>query len=117
MLDATEGLSVVYEKSGRHREALAALREAVALREKATARDREKTIAEAQAKFSAERKDNEIQRLSLENARREAEIDARAWQQRLWATAALAMAMGAVLLMLLIKRAPATGSWKTATRC
>lgn len=107
VLDATEGLSVVYEKSGRHREALAALREAVALREKATARDREKTIAEAQAKFSAERKDNEIQRLSLENARREAEIDARAWQQRLWATAALAMAMGAVLLMLLIKRARA----------
>ncbi|UUZ48297.1 tetratricopeptide repeat protein [Massilia sp. B-10] len=38
VLDATEGLSVVYEKSGRHREALAALREAVALREKATAR-------------------------------------------------------------------------------
>jgi diguanylate cyclase (GGDEF)-like protein len=107
VLDATEGLALVYEKSGRHREALAALREAVALREKATVRDREKAIAEAQAKFSAERKDNEIQRLSLENGRRQAEVDARAWQQRLWATAALAMAMGAALLMLLVKRARA----------
>lgn len=107
LLDATEGLALVYEKSGRHREALAALREAIALREKATASDREKAIAEAQAKFSAERKDNEIQRLSLENARRQAEVEARAWQQRLWATAALALAMGAALLMLLVKRARA----------
>jgi diguanylate cyclase (GGDEF)-like protein len=107
VLDAAEGLALVFEKSGRHKEALAALREAVALREKATARDREKAIAEAQAKFSAERKDNEIERLSLENARRQAEVDARAWQQRLWATAALALAMGAALLMLLVKRARA----------
>ncbi|SHG65457.1 tetratricopeptide repeat-containing diguanylate cyclase [Massilia sp. CF038] len=107
VLDATEGLAQVYESSGKYREALAALREAIALREKATLREREKAIAEAQAKFSAERKDNEILRLSLENGRRQAEVAARAWQQRLWATAALALAMGAALLMLLVKRARA----------
>ncbi|HEY0065474.1 MAG TPA: diguanylate cyclase, partial [Telluria sp.] len=107
VLDATEGLAQVYESSGKFREALASLREANSLREKASVREREKAIAEAQEKFSAERKDNEILRLSLENGRRQAEVAARAWQQRLWATAALALAMGAALLMLLVKRARA----------
>lgn len=107
VLDATEALADVYERSGKHREAAAALRDFIALKDKAALRDREKAIAEAQEKFSAERKDHEILRLSLENGRRQAEVAAKAWQQRLWATAALALAMGAALLMLLIKRARA----------
>lgn len=107
LLDAVETLALAYERSGKHREAAAALREFIALKEKATRRDREKAIAEAQEKFSGERKDHEIQRLSLENGRRQAEVAAKAWQQRLWATAALALAMGAALLMLLVKRARA----------
>jgi diguanylate cyclase (GGDEF)-like protein len=105
VLDAVESLALAFERSGKHREAVAALREFIALKEKATLREREKAIAQAQEKFSGERKDHEIQRLSLENGRRQAEVAAKAWQQRLWATAALALAMGAALLMLLVRRA------------
>lgn len=107
VVDATESLALVYERSGRHHEAVEALRKLIALKEEATLRDREKAIAEAQYKFSGERKDHEIQRLSLENGRREAEMAARIWQQRLWAMAALALAMGAVLLYMMVKRARA----------
>jgi diguanylate cyclase (GGDEF)-like protein len=104
LIDATEALAQVYETGGRHREALATLRKFIALKQTATLAEREKAIAEAQEKFSGERKDLEIQRLSLENARRQAEVNARAWQQRLWAVAALALALGGVLLIQLVSR-------------
>ena len=106
-MDVTQVLSDAYERTGKHKEALAALRSYVKLKEEATLLDRNKAIAEAQEKFSAERKDGEILRLSLESRGRQAEVDARLWQQRLWATAALALALGGALLMLMIKRSRA----------
>lgn len=105
LIDATEAQAAVYENTGRHREALVALREFNKLKNEATQKEREKALAEAQEKFSAERKDNEIVRLSLENAKREAEVQARAWQQRLWAMAAVALALGGALLIQMIARA------------
>ncbi len=107
VLDATRNLADGYERAGRNKEALATLHTYVKLNEEASKRDREKAIAEAQEKFSGERKDLEIQRLSLENRSRQAEVDARVWQQRLWATAALALALGGALLILMIKRSRA----------
>lgn len=104
LIDATEAQAFVYESGGRHREALATLRKFIELKQAATLREREKAVAEAQEKFSTERKDLEIERLSLENGRREAEVAARAWQQRLWATAALALALGGALLMQVVSR-------------
>jgi diguanylate cyclase (GGDEF)-like protein len=104
---STAALSVAYEKAGRYKDALGALQTVLKIQEEAKKRDREKAIAEAQEKFSGERKDNEILRLSLENRSREAEVAARVWQQRLWATAALALALGGALLMLMIKRSRA----------
>ncbi|MFL6657044.1 MAG: diguanylate cyclase [Massilia sp.] len=105
VIDATNALADVYERSGKNKEALGVLHSFIALKEEASHDDREKAIAEAQEKFSGERKDNEIVRLSLESSRRQAEIDARAWQQRLWATVAVALALGAALLIQMIKRA------------
>ncbi|WP_426212317.1 diguanylate cyclase [Massilia sp. TWP1-3-3] len=107
VMDATRGLADGYERAGRHKDALATLHAYVKLKDEATLREREKAIAEAQEKFSGERKDNEILRLSLESRGRQAEVDARVWQQRLWATAALALALGGALLMLMIKRSRA----------
>lgn len=107
VLDATQALADGYERAGRHKEALAALHAFVKLKDEASQRDREKAIVEAQEKFSGERKDNEILRLSLESRGRQAEVDARLWQQRLWATASLALALGGALLILMIKRSRA----------
>ena len=103
-LDATNILAVVYERAGRHREAAQTLRKFIELKNEAALKEREKAIAEAQEKFSAERKDHEIQRLSLENGVRQAEVTARAWQQRLWATAAVALFLGAALLAQVVAR-------------
>ena len=100
-------LSRGYERAGKHKEALASLHTVMKLQDQAHQREREKAIAEAQEKFSGERKDNEITRLSLESRGRQAEVNARAWQQRLWAMAALALALGGALLMLMIKRSRA----------
>jgi hypothetical protein len=65
--------------------------------------DREKVLADAKEKFSTERKDHEIQRLSLENSVRNAEVVAGAWKQRLWATAALALALEGVLAQMVAR--------------
>jgi diguanylate cyclase (GGDEF)-like protein len=107
LISTTMELSGAYERAGRYKEALAALQSGVKLQDEAKQHDREKAIAEAQEKFSGERKDNEIERLSLENRGRQAEVAARVWQQRLWATAALALALGAALLILMITRSRA----------
>lgn len=104
LIDALNGLASAYEKLGRNGEALATLRKATALKDAAVTEERDKVVSEAQEKFSAERKDHEIVRLSLENARRQAEVSARTWQQRLWAAAAVALALGGVLLIQIVKR-------------
>ncbi len=104
LIDATEVQAAVLQSAGRPAEALDTLRKFIELKQTATLRERERAVAEAQEKFSAERKDLEIERLSLENARRQAEVAARAWQQRLWATAALALGLGAALLIQMVSR-------------
>lgn len=89
----------VLEQAGRHREALAALRRVVALSGEITSAEREKAMLELQEQFSTERKSREIERLSLLHARAEAEVAARAWQQRLWAAVAVALLLSAALLV------------------
>lgn len=89
----------VLENAGRHREALAVLRRVVALSGELTSAEREKAILALQEQFSTERKTREIERLSLSNARAEAEVAARAWQQRLWAALAVVLLLSAALLV------------------
>ena len=88
----------VLERVGRDHEALAALRRVVKLSGDITSAEREKTVLELQEKFSAERKTREIERLSLSNARAQAEVAARAWQQGLWAALAVVLLLSAALL-------------------
>ena len=95
----------VLERAGRHREALAALRRVLELSGVITTAEREKAVLELQEKFSAERKNREIERLSLQNARAHAEVAARAWQQRLWVALALVLLLSAVLLVLWLREA------------
>lgn len=93
----------VLERAGRPGEALAALRRVVALSGDITTAEREKAVLELQEKFSAERKTREIERLSLSNARAQAEVAARAWQQRLWAAVAVALLLSSALLVLWVR--------------
>lgn len=95
---ATTNMMRVYREAGRYREALDAMLKAAELKDTLSSAERQKAAVLAQEQFSAARKDYEIQRLSLENARRAAEVSARSWQQRLWAALAVAMALAAVLL-------------------
>ena len=89
----------VLELAGRDKEALAALRRVFKLSADITSAEREKAVLELQEKFSAERKTREIERLSLSNARSQAEVAARAWQQRLWAAVAVGLLLSSVLLV------------------
>lgn len=104
VIDALNGLAGVYAGLGRHREAFESLQKATALKETAITAERDKVVSASQVKFSAQRKDHEIERLSLENARKQAEVSARTWQQRLWAAAALAMGLGGILLIQVVSR-------------
>ncbi|MBQ5946558.1 GGDEF domain-containing protein [Massilia sp. ST3] len=94
----------VLERAGRDREALAALRKWVKLSGDITSAEREKAVLELQEKFSAERKTREIERLSLQNARSQAEVAAHAWKQRLWAALAVVLLLSAALLVQWLRR-------------
>lgn len=98
----TEQVNVL-ERAGRDRAALVALRRMFTLSGDITTAEREKAVLELQEKFSGERKNREIERLSLSNARSQAEVAARAWQQRLWAAVAVVMLLSSVLLVLWVR--------------
>ncbi|GHA83910.1 tetratricopeptide repeat-containing diguanylate cyclase [Cognatilysobacter bugurensis] len=99
-IDLLDEKANVYELVGRPADALATLRRVIALDKELTQTQRDAVLVELQEKFSAERKSHEIDRLSTESARRQAEVEARTWQQRLWAAVAVAFALGTVLLWL-----------------
>lgn len=96
---ALRALAVVHHEAGRHREAYETLESAVDLKEKIADAERQQATVLAQEQFSAVVKDHEIQRLSLENAKRSAEVAAHTWKQRLWTAMAVALALGAALLV------------------
>ena len=98
----TEQVNVL-ERAGRDRAALVALRRMFTLSGDITTAEREKAVLELQEKFSGERKNREIERLSLSNARSQAEVAAQVWQQRLWFTVAVAMLLSSVLLVLWVR--------------
>ncbi len=99
MVDLLSEQVNVLERAGRDRAAFAALRRVLKLTGDITTAEREKAVLELQEKFSAERKTREIERLSMSNARAEAEVAARAWQQRLWAAVAVVLLLSSVLLV------------------
>lgn len=91
------------ETAGRVHQALAALRHLHQLTGDITSAEREKAVLELQEKFSAERKSREIERLSLLTTRAEAQVAARAWQQRLWLAVAVVFLLSTVLLVIWVR--------------
>lgn len=98
-------LADVCEYAGRPTEAMQALRRLVKLNEQVTSSQREQAVLALQEKHSAERKTREIERLQLENAKRDAELVARTSQQRLWAAVAVALTLAALMLAQWLGRA------------
>lgn len=101
---ATE-LVNVYENSGRYHDALIELHKVAKLQQKVTRAGREKAVLELQEKYAGERKSQEIRQLSAENAVRRAEVNAKTWQQRLWALLVAVLVLGSLLLGRMIRRA------------
>ena len=100
----TDALINVYESAGRYREAVEAMHKISALNQEMIQQEREKAVLELQEKYSAERKTREIEKLSQENRLKQAEVQARTWQQRLWAAMAVALALASIPLIQLLKR-------------
>lgn len=97
--DITGELIRIYKNAGRYREALEATEKVAAIEQEITRQERDKTVLELQEKYVADRRQQEIDRLTASNRVKQAELEAKAWQQRLWATLALALLAAAVALV------------------
>ncbi|WP_374435281.1 diguanylate cyclase domain-containing protein [Inhella sp.] len=81
------------EAAGRWQPALQTLRRWVTLDAELTRSQREQAIAQLQESVAAQQRLREIERLRLEQARGEAELQLRRWRERAWAGAALIVAL------------------------
>ena len=98
VVNMTTVLMTLLDENGRSREAVKLAHHIIKLNNELVQSQREDAILDMQEKYSAERKSREIERLSLENARKQAEVNARAWQQRMWAALAATLLLAAALL-------------------
>lgn len=89
----------IYEREGRYKEANAALHEVAGLEKQMTVQERERDVLALQEEFAAERKQREIERLSADNARKQALVEARNAQRWMWLAVAVALAMAALFLI------------------
>lgn len=103
-LKLLDDLIALHESLDQPQPALDAMRRWMTLDKEIVSRQREMAVRELQEKSLAERKDREIERLSLEGARKQAEAEGRIWQQRLWVAMALALLLSALLLMGWLRR-------------
>ncbi len=85
------------EAAGRAPAALQALRRWVSLNGELTTSAREQAIARMQERLDAQQRQREIERLRLDKAKGEAELQLRAWRERAWAGAALLVALLAAI--------------------
>lgn len=108
MAGISRELATVQAGAGRYRDAYRALRRSEAIEAGITRQAREKAVHELQARYSAERRSREIERLRTQNRIREAGVAARAWQQWLWVVIAVVFALAALLLSGWVRRARST---------
>lgn len=102
--EITQELVGIYERAGRYREAYQTLRGIGALQSEITRQMRDKMALELQEKYSTEKRQREIERLADANKVKEAELAVKTWQQRLWATLAVMLAVAGLALTQWLKR-------------
>ncbi|TZF87470.1 GGDEF domain-containing protein, partial [Cognatilysobacter lacus] len=94
----------IYKSAGRYREALEALEKVATQQQELTQQERDKTVLEMQERYDAQARQRDIDRLAAANRIKQAELAVRAWQQRLWAALAVALALAVVPLVQWMKR-------------
>lgn len=99
-----EELADVQERDGKPAAAIATMKQVLSLTRSISKGDRERATIELQEKYAADVRDREIERLQSAESLRASEQQVRVWQQRVWLAASIALALGAGLLVLLIKR-------------
>lgn len=81
------------------------IRERSALEQAITRQEREKAVLEVQEKYASETRQREIDRLTSANRIKQAQLEARTWQQRLFATLAILLGLAAIPLVRWLFRA------------
>lgn len=94
----SQELIAAYENAHRYREANALLHEIANQERQLTDQQRHRDILALQFQYSSERKNREIERLSLENAKQAALASARSSQRQVWLAASIALALALILL-------------------
>ncbi len=99
LIGITSELVGVYEYAGRYRDAFGTLRGIQPLQDEINRQVRDKAVLELQEKYSAERRQREIERLADANRIKEAQLTAQTWQRRLWAVLAITLSLAAIVLV------------------
>ncbi len=86
------------ETAGRAAAALQVMHRWAAMDKEATASQRDKEVTKLQETFASRQRAQEIDRLKQDNARRDVELQLRAWRERAWAAAAVMVALLAVIV-------------------
>lgn len=103
-LAITQELVRILKQAGRYQEALAALESSTALQAERTRQEREIAVLELQEKYSAERKNDEIEKLAAQNSLKQSELEVKKWQQRLWVALAIILTIGSLVLLQVVRR-------------
>ena len=103
-LSIQEELGLMLEKVGLLREAWVALSEHRRLAEEVFQRQHQQAVLELQEGFDADRRQRELAALQVENSLKEATLERRDLQQRLWAAGFTAGVLLLVLVAVLLRR-------------
>ncbi|HLL19463.1 MAG TPA: diguanylate cyclase, partial [Rubrivivax sp.] len=104
MSQIQEELGLELEKNGHHREAWAALVEHRRLADEVFQREHQQALLEVQETFEADRRKRELATLQTEMRLKEAQLEGRDLQQRLWAFIVLAGTLLLGVVGLLVRR-------------
>lgn len=99
VLNMYRSLAELYEEFERYEESVTAYKKIIELEAEIIQSKREQEVQAAQEKYETEKKSRQIERLSLEKAKADAEIMARETRQKLWIALAIMFLLVAVILV------------------
>ncbi len=99
VLNMYRSLAELYEEFERYEESVTAYKKIIELEAEIIQSKREQEVQAAQEKYETEKKSRQIERLSLEKAKADAEITARETRQKLWIALAIVFLLVAVILV------------------
>jgi len=98
-LDMYRSLAQLYEEFGDFEESVVAYKKIIELEAEILKSEREKSIQAVQEQYETEKKNQEIEKLSLEKAKANAEITAKEARQKLWLALAVVFLLVAIILV------------------